>query len=268
VDEAAQTQHLSAKDVDGYSVDITTNLYGLLGTASASSNNSMNAYLKIIRETLNDYQPMTQEHSNNLSTQFIIDSFTSMVAPGQSHLTPPNSTFMEKAIGAFDSGLPDFDATINAPLLRTRANYLFPESMNLQLIQKTDIEKRADGGLLVKQTNSFERSSSEIETIVGSEKGDFKTGNFVYKTTNEKQQTSRILDLNKNNIDNMITEHTSSINNTEKTYKNFHLEGTTKDQRNERQLTQLIDEIEKYKGSGHEFNRLNYVSLSNDKLFF
>ncbi|RYY04354.1 MAG: hypothetical protein EOO53_03270 [Gammaproteobacteria bacterium] len=269
VDEASQTQHLHAKDVDDYSVDITTNLQGLLGGATAASSNSMNAYLKIIRDTLNQYQPTMQEHSNTLSAQFIIDSFTSMVTPAESQFALPNPTLTEKAIDAFDSGLPDFNATINAPLLRKRANYLFPESMSLQLSQKTEIEKRDDGGVLVKQTNSFERHSTEIEGIVGSDKGDLKTGNFIYKTVNEKQQTSRILDLNKKNINNLITEHTSSTNNTEKTYNDFHLQDTKKDQHSERQLTQLIDDVKKYKGLRQQaFDSLNYISLSNDKLFF
>ena len=268
VDDTAQTQHLVAKDVDGYSVDITTNLQGLLGAAKAAPNNSINAYLKIIRDTLNEHQPLTQDHSNTFSTQFILDSFISMVTPNVAATTLADVAVTEKALAAFDTGLPDFTATINAPLMRKRSNYIFPESMSLKLSQQTEVEKRTDGGVLVKQVNSFERRSNEIEAIVGAEKGDLETGNFTYKTINEKQQTSRILDLNEKDINNMTIEHTSSTNNTEKTYINFHLQDTKKDQHSERKVAQLLDEIEKHKNLKQTFDSLNYISLTNNKLFF
>jgi hypothetical protein len=226
----------------------------------------MEAYLKIIRETLNKYQPLTQEHSNTLSAQFIVDSFSSMVTPRGTELET-NSALTKKATDAFDTGLPDFTASISSPLLRKLSNYLFPESMNLKLAQQTEIEKNSDGGVLVKQVNSFERSSNEIKPVTGSENGNLKTGNFIYKTINEKQQTTRILDLNGKNINNLITEHTSSTDNTEKTYNKINLIDTKKDLHSERQLTQLIDEIKKYKGAKQAFDSIHYIALSNDKLF-
>ena len=266
IDDKTNTQHLTAKDADNYSVDITNDLKNILGGANAATNNSLQTYLKIIRDAMNEHQPLGEDHSNKLSIQFIIDSFNSMI--GTERPIESGSSLAQKALTAFATGLPDFTATIKAPVLRKFKNLMLPESMALNLSQKTEIEHQKDGSALVKQTNSFEHLSSKIAGITGSDKGDLKTGNFKYKTIDEKQQIVRILDLNEKDINNLITERTSSTNNTEKTYNNFHLQDSSKDQHSERTLTQLTDEVNKHKYLKQAFDKLTYLSNSAKNLFF
>lgn len=271
VDDKNNTQHLTAKDADNYSIDITNDLQNILGGTSATAKDSLQAYLKIIRDAMNEHQPLGEDHSNKFSLQFIIDSFTSMIDGEQPEESSTSLT--QKAMTAFDTGLPDFNATIKAPVLKKFKNLMLPESMSLNLMQKTEIEYQKDGGKLIKQTNSFEHKSSKIAGILGSDKGDLDTGNFKYKTIDEKQQIVRILDLNEKGINNVITERTSSTNNTEKTYNSFHLVDSNKDQHSERTITQLVDEISPHKSLGESsertsyFEKLAYVAKSAKNLF-
>lgn len=271
VDEKTQTQHLSAKDGDGYSLDITANLQDLLGTANPSFNRSLENYLTIIRKTLNEHNPLQQEHSNSASMQFIIDGFTSMLSPSAARSDSPANSHAEKVLNAFDTGLPDFTAVINAPLYiykDPKRKLEIPENMTLKLEQRTQSEAQADGSLLIKQVNSFERQSRQIEGILGSDKGDLTTGNFNYKTVHEKQQTSRILDLTQDEVNNLITEYTSSIDITVESYRNFKLKDIQKEEHKDRQAIQLADEISKHQQFKQVFDSLKYIADSTKKLFF
>lgn len=271
IDEHAQTQHLSAKDADGYTLDISTKLQDLLGAINPSFHKSLENYLTIIRNSLNEHNPFQQEHPNSTSARFAIDAFTSILSPKGTPSDSPARSNTEKALSAFDTGLPDFTAVINAPLRiykDSERQLEIPENMTLRLEQRTESEAQADGSLLIKQTNSFERQSREIEAIVGSDKGDLSRGNFAYRTQHEKQQTTRLLNIAETGINNLITEHTNSIENTLETFKNFHLEHTEKEEHKNRQLMQLTDEIKKYHALKQELEPLQYLKASKEKLFY
>lgn len=271
IDEHTQTQHLSAKDADGYTLDITAHLQDILGLANPSFYKSLENYVTLIRKSLNEHNPFQQEQYNSASARFAIDAFTSMLSPKGTPSDSPASSNTEKALTAFDTGLPDFTAVINAPLQiykDPKRKLEIPENLTLRLEQRTESEAQTDGSLLIKQTNSFERQSRELEALVGNEKADMKNGNFAYRTQHEKQQTTRFLTLAETGISNLITEHTHSIENTLETYKNFHLENIEKDEQKNRQLMQLTDEIEKYRTLKQELDPLKYVSESKENLFF
>ena len=140
--------------------------------------------------------------------------------------------------------------------------------MTLKLEQRTESEAQADGSLLIKQVNSFERQSRQIEGIEGSDKGDLTTGNFNYKTMHEKQQTSRILNLGQDGISNLITEYTSSIDATVESYRNFNLRDVQKDAHNDRQVKQLADEVSRHQQLKQVFDSLDYLEKSKKTLFF
>lgn len=269
VDE--KSQHLSAKDGDGYSLDITTDLKNLLDAANPFSNQALENYLSIVRKTMNEHQPLQEEHSNSPSLRFIIDGLSSMLAPQKNLNDSPATSPAEKALTAFDTGLPDFTAVINAPLLmlyKPENQLTLPESMSLRLEQHTQTEKNDQGGLLVKQVNSFERQSREIEGVVGTDKRDLTRGNFTYKTIHEKQQMSRILNVAETGVNNMTSEFTSSMETKLETYKGFHLTDVKTDEHQDRKLTQLNDEISNHKDVTQLLNSLGYLEQSKSALFF
>lgn len=270
VDEQSGTQHLSAKDGDGYSVDITANLQNLMGIANPSFNQSLDNYLKIIRETLNEHRPTQQENTNSASMRFLIDSFTSMLSPAISREQPASNLTAENALQAFDTGLPDFTAVINAPLFvfRDPKHMLtIPEAMTLRMEQRTEKEAQADGSMLIRQTNSFERQSKQIEGMVGSDKGDLKHGNFDVRTIHEKQQTSRILNITEKEINDLVSEHTEEKETTIENFRNFILTDTQTSQNQKHQITQLLDEINKNKQLKQTFNNLKALEDSHRDLF-
>jgi len=271
VDEQTQTQHLSAKDSDGYSFDITANLQDLLGDANPSFNQSLENYLAIIRKTLNQHQPAQAEHSNTASMRFILDGLTSMLSHTGKQNEALAGSSTDKALAAFDTGLPDFTAVINAPLYVYRDlqhSLELPESMSLKLEQRTERQVQKDGTLLVKQVNSFERQSRQIEAIPGADKPDFIFGNFNYKTVHEKQETSRILSLGKNEINNLITEHTDSVETTLESYRNFKSQGIQKEEHQDYKINQLVDERAKYKQLKQNLDSLKALRDSHKQLFF
>ncbi|HWV14489.1 MAG TPA: hypothetical protein VN030_03575 [Cellvibrio sp.] len=234
VDEAAQTQQLTAKDVDGYKVDIKTDLNGLLENAGAAANNSFQEYLSVLSESLNKHELST------VSRLFILDSFSSMLMPsGAGQAQPPSST-AEAALSAFDSGLADFSVTISSPLHQDHTNYLYPDSMTLKLEQKTEVEQ-VEQRTLVKQVNSYEFTSSRIDGIVGVDDGDLESGNFNYKTTHIKEQLSRLLDMTAEGVNNLYSEYEQSVDIKEQVYIAFKLQDTQRQDKQEHMVKQLLD---------------------------
>jgi hypothetical protein len=266
VDTAAQTQHLVASDAEGFGVDITSDLQSLLGATTAAGNNSLKLYLDLIRKAFNEHSPVGED-SNRLNKQFVIDAFSSMVIPLAENATAATSGDSQKMLDAFNSGLPDFTASIHAPLYQNYKNYLMPQALQLNLSQTTEMESRDDGSLLVKQVNTYERHSSALEGIVGSDKGDVDTGNYVYRVIHEKQQTLRILDLGQDGLNNLVTEQTKEVEDTASTYRNFQLQDTKTEHTQKRQLTQLADDIEKHKQQKQTFNSLYAISENTKRIF-
>jgi len=267
VDHATQTQHLTASDADGFGIDITSDLQGILGATTAAGNRSLNLYLDLIRNAFNQHSPVGENHSNRLNKQFVIDAFSSMVVPLAEKPEATSSGDAKKMLDAFSSGLPDFTASLHAPLYQNHTNYVMPEALQLNLSQQTEMESRTDGSLLVKQVNTYERHSSQLEGIVGSDKGDLDTGNYIYHVIHEKQQTSRILDLAQDGLDNLITEQTQESEETASTYLNFQLQDTKTERDQKRQLSQLADEIEKHRQQKQTFNSLRAITESTQKIF-
>ena len=265
VDSATQTQRLVASDAEGFGVDINSNLHSLLGTSKATGNNSLTLYLDLIRKVFNEHSP-AGEGSNRLNKQFILDAFSSMIVPLAEKATAGATGDSQKMLDAFNSGLPDFTASIHAPLYHNYKNYLTPQALQLNLSQTTKMESREDGSLLVKQLNTYERHSSQLEGIVGSDKGDVETGNYIYHVIHEKQQTSRILDLGKDGLNNLVTEHTQEIEDTTSTYHNFKLQDSKTEHTQRRQLFQLADDIEKHKQQKQTFNSLYAINESTKKI--
>ncbi|GGY67358.1 hypothetical protein GCM10011613_09340 [Cellvibrio zantedeschiae] len=270
VDEAKQTQTLRAKDGDGYSFDITADLQSLLGEANSSFHQALESYLEVIRKTLNEHQPLQQEHFNSASLRFVIDGLTSLLAPKTAADKTPADSPAEKAIAAFDTGLPDFTAVISAPLLmlyKPEHQLIIPESMTLRLEQRTETALNDKGGLLIKQVNSFERQSREIEGVVGTDNGDLTRGNFTYKTIHEKQEMSRILDVMESGMKSMIEDFNSSMDTKIETYANFYLVDVKTDPKQERKLTQLVNDIQNHNQLQQELNTLKALSETKQNLF-
>ena len=201
LDDIAQTQQLKAKDIHGYSIDIKTDLQGILKESGNSSQNSLHEYLRIIRKALNEHQASSQ------SSSFIVDSFSSAIMPSN----PSENSAPVSPLSAFDTGLADFTLIIQAPLHHNRHNYLYPEAMQLTLEQNTSQEQHGER-TIAKQTSSYELNSSRIKGAGGGPEGDLKFGHFNYKTMHVKEQVSRLLDVTNDVVNNMYTENNYSVN--------------------------------------------------------
>lgn len=234
VDEVEQTQQLLAKDADGYKVEITTDLNGLLEGASAAENDSFQEYFRVLNESLNKHEVSTA------SRLFILDSFSSMVMPSVGGQVQPASAKAGAALSEFDSGLADFNAVISAPLHQDRSNYLYPEAMTLKLQQTTEIEQ-VELRTLVKQVSSYEFTSSRLDGIIGVDDGDFESGNFNYKTTQAKEQVSRLLDMSADGVNNVYTEKEQSLDSEQRMYLDFKLQDTERQDKREHIVEQLLD---------------------------
>lgn len=265
-DQEAQTQQLTASDAVGYKIDIKTNLAGLLVKGGASAHDALQQYLHLISKSLSEHG------ASSASRRFIMDGFANLVTPESSAAAAkPEQTKAEKIVDAFASGLADFKASIQAPLNHTRKNYLYPEAMNLQLEQSTRVEE-AKERTLIRQTSSYELNSSRIRGRAGSEEASvidegIESGNFNYKTIHMKEQTTRLLDMTDDKINNAYSEHESSLDIQEKKFGNFHLEETQEEHKQDQVLTQLQDVIAAKKLQKESMDALKELAEDKKSLF-
>lgn len=260
-----KARHLTANDIDGYSLDISSDLE-LMGNAGKGIY-SLQSYIQLISKVFNEHQPLKGSISNQPNIQFLIDAFTSMVDPQGAKPAPFSTDSMNAHVDNFTTGLPDFNASLTAPLFQDHTNFLFPEAQSVKLSQKTISEVTSNGRMLMKQTQSYERNRSAIEGIVGSNKGDLETGNFIFHRLHEKRETSRIMDMGIQGLSNLIIEHKNSREESFATYLNFHLQDSSTEKLEGRTLKQLAGEIQKHKDQKQSFDPLHALNESSKKLF-
>jgi len=211
VDEITQTQHLVAEDVRGYSVDIKSQLQTLAKERVLEAA-LFQQYLDLINKAADD------SDTPNASKRFMLDVFESFFsgffapayATEQALDIEGNSEMdrAENALVAFDSGLPDFNASFRSPVLHNPGFYSQIASMVLTLEQATRVEQNGDN-TLIKQESRYELINHHFENFP-KEYLDELGGNYTYTTEHEQASVSRILSMTNERVNNVWIEQDAS----------------------------------------------------------
>ncbi len=208
IDEATQTQSLVATDVRGYSVDIKSQLQALAENSVANIE-LFQQYIDLINQATDD------SDTPNASKRFMLDAFESMFS-GFFSLTNAariqeessgEENRAEDALAAFDSGLPDFEATFRSPVFRNPDYYAQVEAMVLTLEQHTRVEKNGED-LLVKQESSYRIVDHSFEHFSVNSREDFENlgGNYTHSVVQEAGSISRFLSMTNDVVNNIWIE--------------------------------------------------------------
>lgn len=232
VDDDAQTQTLRASDVRGYSVDITTHLNTLVESSTADAR-MLEPYLKLIREATDDAD------TNNKSRRFMLDAFESMFAQFIDRPQMLDSeTTTDTTLSAFDSGLPDFTATIRSKVIHNREFYSQTSSLVLTLAQDTRVETNADARL-IKQESRYELTNNRFEGVFDLENPDITNPNYRYITEHREGNVSRILSMTDDKVNNLLVEQNVSSTKEVSEFRNYKLVDKKTDEYTDHKLQQF-----------------------------
>lgn len=232
VDDDTQTQTLRASDVRGYSVDITTNLSTLVESSTADAR-MLEPYLELIRQATDDAD------TNNKSRRFMLDAFESMFAQFINRpqtLEPETAT--NATLSAFDSGLPDFTATIRSKVIHNREFYSQTSSLVLTLAQETRVETNADARL-IKQDSRYELTNNRFEGVVDLENPDVTNPNYRYITEHREGNVSRILSMTDDKVNNLLVEQNVTSTKEISEFENYKLVDKKTDEYSDHKLQQF-----------------------------
>lgn len=234
VDEGAQTQTLRASDVRGYSVDITTSLNTLVEGSTADSSR-LEPYLELIRQAADDASV------DNKSRRFMLDAFESMFAQ---FINIPQMLESENAndatLAAFDSGLPDFTASIRSTVVHNREFYSQTALLKLTLEQETRVETHADA-TLIKQESSYELINNRFEGIVDLENPEVTNPNYRYITEHREGNVSRILSMTNDKVNNLLVEQNVKATIETSEFRNYKLVDKESDEYADHKLQQYSE---------------------------
>lgn len=239
LDENAQTQTLRATDVRGYSVDITTSLKTLVEGSTADASMLL-PYLELIREATDDAKV------ENKSRRFMLDAFESMfgefinTAPIASSVADTPETATKQTLTAFDSGLPDFTASIRSKVIHNREFYSQAATLVLNMSQETRVEQSADNRL-VKQESRYELTNNRFDGIFDVENPDISNPIYKYITEHREGNISRILSMTAEKVNNLLIEQNVNYEKETRSYRNYKLVDVEADSYSDRTLQQYSD---------------------------
>src|SRR5690606_263546 len=124
IDEETNTVQLSGKDVAGYTFDISAQLSGLTNGKTTATHTSLEQYLALIRQAGDDHD------TRSSSVRFMLDGLRSMLMSAADKPEASDKP-LARIIEDFDTGLPDFSASFNAPTIPNPSNYSQVSSLNL-----------------------------------------------------------------------------------------------------------------------------------------
>jgi hypothetical protein len=223
-------RHLHATDADGYRIDIDVALQqSLPGKANSEA---LQAYLDVIRDSLNRFQ------SPSANARFVRDGFASLFGDAVAVST-------NRIMDAFNTGLPDFNAAIRAPVIRDQHLEAFPEFLELKLSQQTRHEQ-IENHRLIKQTNRYELNSQRLKGLPGKDDGDLRHGDFVFEKIQEQHENTRLLDMTRDTAS-VLSEVRHGKNNARKTYHQFSVEDQQNDNNSSFNIDRLVQQSDKDK---------------------
>ncbi|HTF95126.1 MAG TPA: hypothetical protein VL995_03255 [Cellvibrio sp.] len=239
LDENAQTQTLRATDIRGYSVDITTSLNTLTEGSTADASMLL-PYLELLREATDDAKVV------NKSRRFMLDAFESMFGEfinatpiASSDITSPKEA-AQTTLAAFDTGLPDFTASIRSRVIHNREFYSQTSVLMLNMSQETRIEQSADD-VLIKQESRYELTNNRFEGIFDLENPDISNPIYKYITEHREGNLSRVLSMTAEKVNNLLIEQNVSQEKEVRSYRNYKLVDVETDSYSDRKLQQYSD---------------------------
>lgn len=260
-DEVAQTQSLSAVDVEGYAVDISMQLQPLVKGNNADSY-VLQQYIDLINSAGEDGK------SPNASKRFMLDTFESMFSgflAVASEQLDKNADRAEMALMAFDSGLPDFNAKFSSPVYHNPGNYKQAESMILTLEQRTSVERSGEN-LLVKQESSYDFSNSYFEGYPG-EMLEHLGGSYTYITEHKTGSVSRMLSMTNDVVNNIWIQQGASKEVNKTHYQNYQLVDNESYSYSDRRMQEFSELLKKYNDNKQRSAVEELLKSSKEQLF-
>ncbi len=237
VDEVAQTQTLRAGDVNGYQVDITTQLSRLADQASLEAG-LLQAYLDLIAHAAD------KSSAPNASTRFMLDAFSSLF-DGYLTLATEKAglTLTQANLAAFDSGMPDFSASFRSPVYHNPGFYSQIAAMSLTMEQQTRREQTGENQL-VKQQTGYQLSYSKFANIPN-QALDMLGGFYTYIQERESAETNRILSMTGDRVNNLWVEQEADRETTRLRFENYKLVDKEAYSYGDRQLEEYAELLKK-----------------------
>lgn len=261
VNEASQTQTLKATDVKGYSVDITTALQGLVAN-NHIDRNVFQQYIDLINKAGDD------SDTPNASKRFMLDAFESMFSGLLTAKNKPSENDPDRAelsIAAFDSGLPDFNATFRSPVYHNPNFYEQTASMVLTLEQRTTVEKNGEN-LLIEQSSNYDFSSSHFEGFPV-EHLNYLGGNYTYATEHVTGSVNRFLSMTNDAVNNLWVEQEMSKEVSKTRFENYRVVDEDSYSYSDHNIQQFAELLKKYNGNNQQSSVEELLKSSKDKLF-
>lgn len=263
VDEVTQTQNLIAEDVHGYSVDIKSQLQNL-AKEKVLETELFQQYLDLINRAADDGD------APNASKRFMLDAFESMFA---GFFTPASAEQeldveedrAERAVAAFDSGMPDFTANFRSPVLHNPGFYAQAASMVLNLQQVTRVEQNGDD-TFIKQESSYELINHHFEDFP-KEYLEELSGSYFYTTEREQGSVSRILSMTNDRVNNIWIEQDASKEKQTSQFVNYQLVDQESYAYEDRRLQEFSELLQKYNSNNQHSAVEELLQLSKEKLF-
>lgn len=260
-DEATQTQTLRAFDVQGYSVDISIQLQ-TLGKGNNAEAHVLQQYIDLINRAGDDGK------SPNASKRFMLDAFESMFSGFlrvDSEQLGKTNDRIDTAMIAFDSGLPDFNATFRSPVYHNPGNRAQIESMMLTLEQRTTVEKSGENRL-IKQESSYDYSNSYFEGYPG-EILEHLGGSYTYITEHETGSVSRMLSMTNDVVNNIWIEQEASKEQNKTRFENYQVVDEDAYAYSDRKVQEFAELLKRYNGNNQQSAVEELLKSSKEQLF-
>ena len=279
IDEATQTRHLVATDVRGYSVDIKSQLQTLTKN-SVLDIKLFQQYIDLIIQATDD------SDTPNASKRFMLDAFESMFSEyffsaragqeqahgrdggGQIDGSQIEENRAEDALAAFDSGMPDFDATFRSPVFHNPNYYAQVESMVLTLEQHTRVEEKGHD-VLVKQESSYRLIDHSFENFSVNTRDDFENlgGGYTYSVVQEAGSISRFLSMTNDVVNNIWIEQDADKAVRKTRFENYKLVDEDAYAYADRRIQEFSELLRKYNANNQHLAVEDLLFSSKEKLF-
>lgn len=269
IDEATQTQSLVATDVRGYSVDIKSQLQ-TLAENSVANIELFQQYIDLINQATDD------SDTPNASKRFMLDAFESMFsgffslanAARVQEESSGEENRAEDALAAFDSGLPDFEATFRSPVFRNPDYYGQVDAMVLTLEQHTRVEKNGED-LLVKQESSYRIVDHSFEHFPVNSREDFENlgGNYTHRVVQEAGSISRFLSMTNDVVNNIWIEQDVDKAVKKTKFENYKVVDEDSYAYADRRVQEFSELLKKYNANKQHLAVEELLFSSKEKLF-
>lgn len=259
VDETNNTAQLTAEDTFGYEFDISTHTQGLLKDKQAFAHQTLEQYLALIRQAANEHK------AESSSIRFMLDGLRTMLFAPKTNMTTEDTGALEQVLENFDTGLPDFEATFNSPVVHNPDLYTQVSSMHLHMGQTTDIDV-INNRTLIQQKNFYELTESHWLASPGMEEAHLDIGNYRYINQHVRESITRTLDSNGSQVKDALVEHEKEWSRKEQLFVNFKAQPASTNGDSYHTLINLMDQLDQ-QANNNQPKLLKLLENSHKNLF-